>query len=96
MGVPLEPWAWHASSSLQKGSSLGRATWYRRRGTPASKVTWACHLRSQASHAKLKKPIDEWACHLSIQVWHANVQEGQSKGWACHLVSKVWHASSRV
>ncbi|QHO38806.1 uncharacterized protein DS421_4g123610 [Arachis hypogaea] len=30
--------------------TIVRATWCRRRGTPTSKVTWACHLRSQAWH----------------------------------------------
>ncbi|KAL4350339.1 hypothetical protein AHAS_Ahas10G0132100 [Arachis hypogaea] len=45
--------------NFPENNNEGRATCYQRRAMPASKVTWVCHLRSQAWHAKLKKPTNE-------------------------------------
>ncbi|KAL4344072.1 hypothetical protein AHAS_Ahas11G0141800 [Arachis hypogaea] len=39
---------------------------------PEGKITWACHLKTQAWHAKLKGATLKWACHLSIKAWHAS------------------------
>ncbi|KAL4287263.1 hypothetical protein AHAS_Ahas19G0168700 [Arachis hypogaea] len=58
IGVPLE----HQGVARQynfpekklKVQALGRATWCRRRGTPALILTWACHLKTQAYHANIR------------------------------------------
>ncbi|KAL4371379.1 hypothetical protein AHAS_Ahas06G0159900 [Arachis hypogaea] len=58
------------------------------------KVTLACHLKTQAWHAKLEECTNTRACHLSSMAWHAGVARlFQKVTLACHLKAKAWHAT---
>ncbi|KAL4306616.1 hypothetical protein AHAS_Ahas16G0196100 [Arachis hypogaea] len=79
MGVPLE----HQGMARQykfpekklKVQEAGRATWCRRRGTPASKHHLGVPLQDLGvARHHYKRPKQSWACHLVSKAWHANSQ----------------------
>ncbi|KAL4294254.1 hypothetical protein AHAS_Ahas18G0209700 [Arachis hypogaea] len=84
------------------------ATWYRRRGTPATISHFSVPLEPQAWHANITHhqeedlgvPLEFWAWHANEGTKHTNGRgtpepgdkKKREKGWACHLMSKAWHA----
>ena len=74
MGVPLEHQGVAPECKFPeeevKDQTLGRATWYRRRGTPAIILHLGVPLESQAWHANAQ-PLT-WVCHLVSKAWHAS------------------------
>ncbi|KAL4306464.1 hypothetical protein AHAS_Ahas16G0180900 [Arachis hypogaea] len=78
--MPLESQAWHANAQ----PLIGRATWYRRRGTPAIIPHLGMPLESQLWHAIIIiQQEEDWARHLSFYAWHAKTR----RPWVCHLSS---------
>ncbi|KAL4315595.1 hypothetical protein AHAS_Ahas15G0200800 [Arachis hypogaea] len=63
-----------------EGQPYGRATWYRRRGTPATMFHLGVPLESQAWHASITNqqeedlgmPIEFWAWHTNEGAKHTN------------------------
>ncbi|KAL4315410.1 hypothetical protein AHAS_Ahas15G0182300 [Arachis hypogaea] len=89
MGVPLDHHGvarqFNFLEEEEKGQTPGRATWYRRRGTPTIIPHLGMPLESQAWHAN-SQPLTGRATWCQRRGTPASSLE-QEEDWACHLSS---------
>ncbi|KAL4329317.1 hypothetical protein AHAS_Ahas13G0288000 [Arachis hypogaea] len=85
-------WQYKFPEKRLKVQALRRATWCRRRSTPALIVTWACHLKTQAWHANTR----EGQSKAGRATWcRRRGTPALILTWACHLKTQAWHANTR-
>ncbi|QHN82283.1 uncharacterized protein DS421_20g694470 [Arachis hypogaea] len=100
-----EPSLWRATWCQRHGtpaqkSHLGMPLGVEGVARQPKEVTWACHLRTQAWHAKLEeftKPMGVPLEQHGVARWYNNPEKGLKaiEDWACHLSNQAWHANAQ-